>query len=651
MNGPMPMVDMNEANLSLTGGHTLPQNIDAEAAVLAAAILSGEVVPDVCASLSPEDFYRPSHRVVFGAIQELYRHDIPVDQVSLADYLEAAGQLSAVGGKPFIIDLASNSFALVNWRAHTKIVRRTAVLRRLIAASTGITALAFDAPPEDVESTIQRSEEMLFSVTGKALHHRPGQQLLRPGNLARPHQVRAAHRRAAQAHRSLYRHHGPGLRRPARGRGVHHPAFRGDALLGHRQGGREQDQAPVGVRGAGLCRDRADSPGGRPGGRRLHRLHRPGQGAAGHAPGLAQHVSTGFTDLDKVLLGMRPGSLNIVGARPGVGKTSFALSLALNAARAGASVLLFSLEMSGSEIATRLLCAEARVSNEDVRGGNITDDMWEPLARASEALSALDFTVDDTAGTNVLCAEARVSNEDVRGGNITDDMWEPLARASEALSALDFTVDDTAGTNVVEIRTKARRALHGKERGLVIVDYLQLINPVGRNKNDSVAAAIGEISRSLKVLAKDLSVPVIALSQLNREVEKRPDKRPMLADLRDSGSIEQDADTVMFIDRSLTEDEANDEKLNREVEKRPDKRPMLADLRDSGSIEQDADTVMFIDRSLTEDEANDEKHDRPPLGTANIIVAKNRAGRSGVDVPLAFIASRTAFTNLARTEG
>lgn len=461
------MVDMNEANMSLTGGNPLPQNVDAEAAVLAAAILSGEVVPDICAALSPEDFYRPSHRVVFGAIQELYRHDIPVDQVSLADYLEAAGQLGAVGGKPFIIDLANNSFALVNWRAHAKIVRKTAVLRRLISASTGITALAFDAPPEDVEAIVQRSEEMLFSVTGREVESKT---------------------------------------KPL-------SEFVGQAYA-------EIEQIALG--------------GGRVAG-----------------------VATGFADLDKVLLGMRPGSLNIVGARPGVGKTSFALSLALNAAKAGASVLFFSLEMSGSEIATRL-----------------------------------------------LCAEARVSNEDVRGGRISDDMWEPLARASEELSALDFTVDDTAGTNVVEIRTKARRALHGKDNGLVIVDYLQLINPVGRNRNDSVATAIGEISRSLKVLAKDLAVPVIALSQLNREVEKRPDKRPM-----------------------------------------------LADLRDSGSIEQDADTVMFIDRSLTEDEANDEKHDRPPLGTANIIVAKNRAGRSGVDVPLAFIASRTAFTNLARTEG
>ena len=125
------------------------------------------MVPTSLRRRSPEDFYRPSHRVVFGAIQELYRRDIPVDQVSLADYLEAAGQLGAVGGKPFIIDLANNSFALVNWRAHAKIVRKTAVLRRLISASTGITALAFDAPPEDVEAIVQRSEEMLFSVTGR----------------------------------------------------------------------------------------------------------------------------------------------------------------------------------------------------------------------------------------------------------------------------------------------------------------------------------------------------------------------------------------------------------------------------------------------------------------------------------------------------
>lgn len=457
------MVDANELNPSLTGGNPLPQNIDAEAAVLAAAILSSEVVPEIASALTPDDFYRPSHRTVFAAVIELFRRDIPIDQVSLADYLEAAGQLNLVGGKPFIIDLAQNSFALVNWRQHVKIVRRCSILRQLIAASTGITALAFDAPPDDIETIIQQSESMLFSVTNKEVE-----------NASRP--------------------------------------------LGEFVAEAYEEIESI-----------AQNPG--------------------HIAG----VATGFRDLDKVLLGMRPGSLNIVGARPGVGKTSFALSLAVNAAKAGTTVMFFSLEMSGSEIATRLLCAEALVSNEDVRAGRIQDEMWVPL------------------------------NE-----------------AADRLDKLDFIIDDTAGTNVVEIRTKARRALHGKENALIIVDYLQLINPVRRGNQDNQNTIIGEISRSLKILAKDLHVPVVALSQLSREVEKRPDKRPV-----------------------------------------------LADLRDSGSIEQDADTVMFIDRSLTEDEANDERHNRPPLGTANIVVAKNRAGRSGVDVPLAFIANRTAFRDLA----
>ena len=343
-------------------------------------------------------------------------------------------------------------------------MRRCSILRQLIAASTGITALAFDAPPDDIDQIVQQSEAMLFSVTNR--------------------EVENASRHISEFVIEAYTE--------------------------------IQAIAESGGHIAGVC--------------------------------------TGFRDLDAVLLGMRPGSLNIVGARPGVGKTSFALSLAANAAKAGAAVVFFSLEMSGSEIATRLICAEA-------------------------------------------C----VSNEDVRAGKIAPEMWQPILEASERLNSLDFTIDDTAGTNVVEIRTKARRALHGKENGIVIVDYLQLINPTHRAENQNVA--IGEISRALKVLAKDLKVPVIALSQLSREVEKRPDKRPV-----------------------------------------------LADLRDSGSIEQDADTVMFIDRSLTEDEANDERHERPPLGQANVIVAKNRAGKSGVSVPLAFIANRTAFRDLSRRE-
>ena len=462
----MPM-DVNEPDSRLTGGNPLPQNTDAEAAVLAAAILSSEVVPDIASLLKPEDFYRPAHRVVYGAIIDLFQRDIPIDQLSLADYLEASNQLQLVGGKTFVIDLANNSFALVNWRQHAAIVKRCSVLRAIIAASTSITALAFDAPADDIETIVEQSEAMLLSVTNREVES------------------------------------------------ASHPL--GDFVM------QAYDEI------AAIATGNAHIAG----------------------------ISTGFTDLDKVLLGLRPGTMHIIGARPGVGKTAFALSLALDVAKAGTPVVFFSLEMSGSEIATRL-----------------------------------------------LCGEAGISSEAVRSGQIMDDMWQPLVEATENLSSLDFTVDDTAGTNVIEIRTKARRLLHGKEGGLIIVDYLQLINPVNTGREKNRTNEVGEMSRALKVLAKDLGVPVIALSQLSREVDKRPDKRPV-----------------------------------------------LGDLRESGSIEQDADTVMFIDRSLTEDEANDEKHDRPPLGTANIIVAKNRAGRSGVDVPLVFLADKTAFRNMSRAEG
>ncbi|MEE8716987.1 MAG: replicative DNA helicase [Coriobacteriales bacterium] len=453
-------MDKNELDTRLTGGNELPQNLDAEASVLAAAILSEKVLPEVTSMLKPDDFYKPAHRVVFAAICELYKRDIPVDQVSLADYLEQSNQLQLVGGKSFVLDLANNSFALVNWANHANIVKRCSVLRSIIAASTDITALAFNAPPEDIESIIEQSEGMLLSVTN---------------------------REVASASRPL-----------------------GDFV----------SQAFDEIREIATS-DR-------------------------HIYG----VQTGFTQLDDILLGLRPGTLTVLGARPGVGKTSFALSLALNAAKKGASVVFFSLEMSGTEIATRL-----------------------------------------------LCSESGISNEDVRAGNIDDALWAPMIEACERLSSLDITIDDTAGTNVVEIRTKARRMLEGKENGLVIVDYLQLITPADPRQTDR-NVQVGEMSRSLKVLAKDLQVPVIALSQLNRDLERRPDKRPM-----------------------------------------------LADLRDSGSIEQDADVVLFLDRSLTEDEAADSTHDRPPLGTARVIVAKNRAGRSGVDVLLSFIANRTLFMN------
>ncbi|MBR3316973.1 MAG: replicative DNA helicase [Atopobiaceae bacterium] len=221
-------------------------------------------------------------------------------------------------------------------------------------------------------------------------------------------------------------------------------------------------------------------------------------------------VETGYPGLDSRLLGLRGGQMVVVGARPGVGKTSFCLNLAVNAAEAGATVALFSLEMSKVEIAQRLLSSRSMIK--------LTD---------------------------------------IRSANIQDNQWPQILEATEDLRQLDILVDDTPGTTVTEIRAKARRMLHGRENGVVIIDYLQLLStPPGANRNDNRSTIVGEMSRGIKIMAKDLDVPVVALSQLNREVEGRTGKRPQLSDLRESGAIEQDADIVILLDRSMTPEEA-----------------------------------------------------------------------------------------------
>ena len=218
-----------------------------------------------------------------------------------------------------------------------------------------------------------------------------------------------------------------------------------------------------------------------------------------------QHVTgvpTQFYDLDDKTAGLHGSELILVAARPAMGKTAFALNIATNAAlRANVPVAIFSLEMSKDQLVNRMLCSEAMVDSNKVRTGKLDEEDWTKLAEAIGPLS-----------------EAGVY------------------------------IDYTPGISVMEIRTKCRKLKMEKNIGLVVIDYLQLIS--GSNKrNGSREQEISEISRSLKVLAKELNVPVIALSQLSRAVEQRDDHRPMLSDLRESGAIEQDADIVMFLYR------------------------------------------------------------------------------------------------------
>ena len=218
-----------------------------------------------------------------------------------------------------------------------------------------------------------------------------------------------------------------------------------------------------------------------------------------------QHITgvpTGFADLDYKTAGLHGSELILIAARPAMGKSAFALNIAANAAlNANTPVAIFSLEMSKEQMVNR-----------------------------------------------ILCSEAMVDSNKVRTGKLEDEDWAKLASKIGPLSETGIFIDDTPGISITEIRAKCRKLKLEKNIGLVVIDYLQLIQGSNR-RNGSREQEIAEISRSLKILAKELNVPVIALSQLSRAVEQRPDHKPMMSDLRESGSIEQDADIVMFLYR------------------------------------------------------------------------------------------------------
>ena len=440
-----------------TGNKPIPCNIDAEKSVLAACMLNSEIVEEILVKLQPENFYRPAHRIIFSAIKDLNRRSIPIDQISLADNLNASGQLDAVGGLTYLLELADNTFALTNWSNHADIVKRTSILRDLIYASARISSLAYDAP-DDLGSVVEQAEKTLFEVTEKR---------------------------------------------------VSSEFVKMDKLLSDAW----EELSALAANGS-------------------------------HMMG----VPTGFKDVDNLFHGLRGGDLIILAARPGIGKTAFALNLAVNAAMKGCSVAFFSLEMSSNQLVQRILCSNARLDLSKIRGGYIGQGDWDAIIEASNRLNNLKLFIDDSPGLSIL-----------------------------------------------EARAKARRELRNipAGKGLIVVDYLQLMQPETTRRDANRTVEVGEISRGLKILAKEMNMPVIALSQLSRQVEMRGKKRPVLSDLRESGSIEQDADIVMFIDRSMDPQEA-------------------------------------------------ESDGRPDWGTAELIVAKHRNGPTR-DIKLAFTPEYTRF--------
>jgi replicative DNA helicase len=263
-------------------------------------------------------------------------------------------------------------------------------------------------------------------------------------------------------------------------------------------------------------------------------------------------VPTGFYDLDRMTAGLQAGDMVVLAARPSMGKTAFAINIAEHVAlNEGLPVAVFSMEMGAAQLAVRIV-------------GSI----------------------------------GRIDQGHLRTGKLTDEEWPRLTEAIEKLRTISLHIDETAGLTASELRANARRlARQCGKLGLIVVDYLQLMSGSG-GSDENRATELGEISRGLKMLAKELGCPVIALSQLNRSVEQRPDKRPMMSDLRESGAIEQDADIIMFIYR--------DEYYTKEACKEP--------------------------------------------GVAEIIIAKQRNGPTGT-VKLAFLKPLTRFENLAAGYG
>ncbi|MCB1679636.1 MAG: replicative DNA helicase [Halioglobus sp.] len=435
-----------------------PHSVEAEQSVLGGLLLAADAWDAVAEVVAPGDFYRPDHRLIFRQIMQLAEASQPVDVITVADKLEALGELASAGGLPYLAELAQNTPSASNIRAYAQVVRERAALRKLIEAAQEIADSGFTPEGRTSDELIDAAERRIMQISEQG----------------------------------------------ARGSGP-------------------QDVNP-------LLQAALD---------RIEELFNSGGDITG--------LSTGFVDLDRMTSGLQPSDLVIVAGRPSMGKTSFAMNLVEHAVlHQDKPILVFSMEMPADSLIIRMLSSIGRIDQKRIRNG-------------------------------------KLEQED----------WPKLSTAVNKLKDVPLYIDDTPALTPTEVRSRARRvARESGGLGMVMVDYLQLMQVAGSSEGRT--AEISEISRSLKAIAKELQCPMVALSQLNRALEQRPNKRPVNSDLRESGAIEQDADVILFIYR--------DEVYNEES---PDK------------------------------------------GVAEIIIGKQRNGPIGT-CRLAFLGQHTRFENLAR---
>ncbi|MBI3090693.1 MAG: replicative DNA helicase [Candidatus Tectomicrobia bacterium] len=396
-----------------------PQNLEAEQCVIGALMIDPEAIAKVSETVNAQQFYRKSHRLIFGAATELFNQNQPIDLITLSDRLEKSGVLEEVGGVSYLATLAESIPTAANVLHYARIVEGLAARRDLLTVATETVGDCYGGEIE-TDELIEQHLGRVFSIHARGFHG-------------------------------------------------------GGSLISM---GEAMELSIQSIEDA-----KADKPS-------------------------AIGIPTGFRTLERIIYGWRPGELTILAARPSMGKTTMALNVALLVAAGGRTVPIFTCEMSNVEVCQKMLSNLARVDASSFKSGKIGTDEWQRVTGAASLISGYD------------------------GGKtpLGDLIW----------------LDDTYRISVEVARARLRRLVAlGHRPGMVIFDYIQIMGAPGQEKRDQVS----HISGALKGLAKELNCHVLALSQLNRDCEKRQNKRPMLADLRDSGALEQDADNILFLYR------------------------------------------------------------------------------------------------------
>lgn len=454
-NGSQASQPVNKISQELLG-RLPPQNLDAEKAVLGGVFLRNDIFHSLIDILQEEDFYSPVHRIIYRAFLDLYRTNVPIDLVTIADHLQKNDQLDDIGGPVYLTSLTESVASAANALNYAKIVRDKAIRRQLIQGCADIITRSLESG-EETDSLLDQAEQDIFAISES--------------------RIQTGFKSSKELVHQIFEY------------------------LENRYEQRE----------------------------------------------LITGVPTGYHKFDEITAGLQKTDLVVIASRPSMGKTAFGLNIAMRSAIShGVPTAIFSLEMSMEQLMMRMLCAWGKVDLSKMRSGFLQEEDWTRLYQAAQALSQAPIYIDDTPSLETL-----------------------------------------------DLRARCRRLKGEKGLGLVIIDYLQLMHV--NQKKDSREQEISHISRNLKALAKEIDVPVVALAQLNRKVEERTNKRPMLSDLRESGAIEQDADVIVFLYR---------------------------------------------------DEVYNTRKDNPKRGIAEIIVGKQRNGPVGL-VNLSYIGHCTAFENLA----